>query len=121
MTAATAAPSQRHWAANAAISARLPYLMATSRFAHFLKVMARDKIGSFMEATDVEVWLNDHYRVQQRDLAPGGRLEIPLGVFVAAFGQNFDPKKQVPFGIEVTAVAADGKPVKIVWGKGRRR
>jgi len=44
--------------ANAAISARLPYIMASSRFAHFLKVMARDKIGSFMEATDVEAWLN---------------------------------------------------------------
>ena len=44
--------------ANAAISARLPYLMATSRFAHYLKVMARDKIGSFMEAPDVERWLN---------------------------------------------------------------
>jgi type VI secretion system protein ImpC len=43
---------------NAAISARLPYIMATSRFAHFLKVMARDKIGSFMEATDCEAWLN---------------------------------------------------------------
>src|ERR1700712_4413050 len=38
--------------ANAAISARLPYLMATSRFAHYLKVMARDKIGSLMEASD---------------------------------------------------------------------
>ena len=36
--------------ANAAISARLPYMMATSRFAHYLKVMGRDKIGSFMEA-----------------------------------------------------------------------
>ena len=44
--------------ANAAISARLPYLMATSRFAHYLKVMARDKIGSFMEASDCENWLN---------------------------------------------------------------
>jgi type VI secretion system protein ImpC len=44
--------------ANAAISARMPYLMATSRFAHYLKVMARDKIGSFMEASDVEAWLN---------------------------------------------------------------
>jgi type VI secretion system protein ImpC len=43
---------------NAAISARLPYLMATSRFAHYLKVMARDKIGSFMEADDCERWLN---------------------------------------------------------------
>ncbi|MBL8350397.1 MAG: type VI secretion system contractile sheath large subunit [Burkholderiaceae bacterium] len=44
--------------ANAAISARLPYIMATSRFAHYLKVMARDKIGSFMEAGDCEMWLN---------------------------------------------------------------
>jgi type VI secretion system protein ImpC len=43
--------------ANAAISARLPYMMATSRFAHFLKVIARDKIGSFMERTDCEKWL----------------------------------------------------------------
>ncbi len=44
--------------ANARISARLPYLMATSRFAHYLKVMARDKIGSFMEVDDCERWLN---------------------------------------------------------------
>ena len=44
--------------ANAAISARLPYMMASSRFAHYLKVMARDKIGSFMEASDCETWLN---------------------------------------------------------------
>lgn len=45
--------------ANAAISARLPYIMATSRFAHYLKIMARDKIGSFLEASDVEKWLNN--------------------------------------------------------------
>jgi type VI secretion system protein ImpC len=44
--------------ANAAISARLPYLMASSRFAHYLKVIARDKIGSFMEASDCEAWLH---------------------------------------------------------------
>jgi len=44
--------------ANAAISARLPYIMATARIAHYLKVMARDKIGSFLEATDCEAWLN---------------------------------------------------------------
>lgn len=44
--------------ANAAISARLPYILATSRFAHYLKVMARDKIGAFMEASDCEAWLN---------------------------------------------------------------
>jgi type VI secretion system protein ImpC len=44
--------------ANAEIAARLPYVMATGRFAHYLKVMARDKIGSFMEASNCEAWLN---------------------------------------------------------------
>ena len=39
---------------NAAISARLPYIMATSRFAHCLKIMGRSMIGSFMEQKDVE-------------------------------------------------------------------
>ncbi len=43
---------------NAAISARLPYIMATSRIAHYLKVMGRDKVGSFLEASDAENWLN---------------------------------------------------------------
>lgn len=43
---------------NSEISARLPYIMATARIAHFLKVMARDKVGSFMEAADAEEWLN---------------------------------------------------------------
>ncbi len=45
--------------ANAAISARLPYIMATSRIAHFLKCIARDKIGSFQERSDMEKWMND--------------------------------------------------------------
>ncbi len=44
--------------ANAAISSRLPYIMASGRFAHYLKIMARDKVGSFMEAGDVQRWLN---------------------------------------------------------------
>lgn len=44
--------------ANAAISARLPYVMATSRIAHYLKVMARDRVGSFQQAQDTEAWLN---------------------------------------------------------------
>jgi type VI secretion system protein ImpC len=43
---------------NAAISSRLPYILATSRFAHYLKVIARDKIGSFMEQGDCELFLN---------------------------------------------------------------
>ncbi len=61
--------------ANAAISARLPYMMATSRFAHYLKVMARDKIGSFMEAEDVESWLN-RWILSYVNASEGGGQEI---------------------------------------------
>ena len=32
-------------------------MMASSRIAHYLKIIARDKIGSFKEASDVEAWL----------------------------------------------------------------
>ncbi|UCG49915.1 MAG: type VI secretion system contractile sheath large subunit [Phycisphaerales bacterium] len=44
--------------ANAKLAARLPYLFATCRFAHFLKCIVRDKIGSFKEREDMAVWLN---------------------------------------------------------------
>jgi type VI secretion system protein ImpC len=44
--------------ANASISSRLPYILATSRFAHYLKVMARDKIGSLSDQQGLEDWLN---------------------------------------------------------------
>jgi len=45
--------------ANAELSAKFNLLLCTSRFAHYLKVMARDKIGSFMEVKDASRWLND--------------------------------------------------------------
>ncbi|MGH9402549.1 MAG: type VI secretion system contractile sheath large subunit [Terriglobia bacterium] len=44
--------------ANARISAQLPYMMAVCRFAHYLKSMMRDKIGSFMSRSDAESFLN---------------------------------------------------------------
>jgi len=43
--------------ANANLSARLPYLFACCRFAHYLKCIVRDKIGSFKERSDMERWL----------------------------------------------------------------
>jgi type VI secretion system protein ImpC len=45
--------------ANANLGARLPYLFATCRFAHYLKCIVRDKIGSFKERSDMQVWLNN--------------------------------------------------------------
>ena len=44
--------------ANANLAARLPYLFATCRFAHYLKCMVRDKIGTFKERDEMETWLN---------------------------------------------------------------
>jgi type VI secretion system protein ImpC len=43
--------------ANANLSARLPYLFACCRFAHYLKCIVRDKVGSFKERDDMQKWL----------------------------------------------------------------
>jgi len=43
---------------NAALSARLPYILAASRFAHYIKVLMRERVGSFMTAANVESFLN---------------------------------------------------------------
>lgn len=49
---------------NAAISARLPYIMAASRIAHYLKVMGRDMLGSNLEANDIKAdlqsWIDQY-------------------------------------------------------------
>nr|WP_321983232.1 type VI secretion system contractile sheath large subunit [uncultured Lichenicoccus sp.] len=67
--------------ANARLSARLPYLMATGRFAHFLKVMARDKIGSPIEASDCEQflnrWINNYVNTNDK-AGPESKAKYPL-------------------------------------------
>ena len=45
--------------ANAKLSARLPYLFACCRFAHYLKCIVRDKVGSFKDRDAMERWLNE--------------------------------------------------------------
>lgn len=45
--------------ANAKISAMLPYILTVSRFAHYVKIIARSKIGSFSSAEDLERILHD--------------------------------------------------------------
>jgi type VI secretion system protein ImpC len=41
------------------LSSRIPYMFAVSRFAHYLKCMVRDKIGSTKEKEQLERWLQD--------------------------------------------------------------
>ncbi len=71
--------------------------------------------------SDVEVWLNGYYRAQARGLAADQRLEVPLDVFISGWRQRFDPRRQAPAGIEVTARGADGRAIALSWGTGRRR
>ena len=67
--------------ANAAISARLPYIMAASRIAHFLKCIARDKIGSFLERKDMEDFLKRwiaNYVLEDPSPSPEMKARYPL-------------------------------------------
>lgn len=45
--------------ANSSLSSRLPYLLCASRFAHYVKAIMRDKIGSFLTREDVSLYLNN--------------------------------------------------------------
>jgi type VI secretion system protein ImpC len=67
--------------ANARLSTQLPYIFAVSRFAHYLKAMMRDKIGSFMERSDCERFLNNwisQYVVSNDIAGPEIKAQKPL-------------------------------------------
>ena len=67
--------------ANARLSAQLQYIMAISRFAHYLKVMMRDKIGSFMSRSDCERFLNQwitNYVTPDDNASPETKARNPL-------------------------------------------
>jgi type VI secretion system protein ImpC len=67
--------------ANAMLSARLPYIFAASRFAHYFKVMLRDKIGSFQTADQIETylqtWISD-YILLDDNASQRAKAEFPL-------------------------------------------
>ena len=44
---------------NERLSANLPYLFPVSRFAHYLKAIARDKVGTYKERADMQKWLSE--------------------------------------------------------------
>ncbi len=67
--------------ANARISTQLPYILAVSRFAHYLKSMMRDKIGSFMSRADCERFLNKWiitYVTPDDEASPESKAKRPL-------------------------------------------
>jgi type VI secretion system protein ImpC len=67
--------------ANARLSTQLPYIMAVSRFAHYLKAMMRDKIGSFMSRSEAEIFLNrwiTNYVTPDDNASPATKAQRPL-------------------------------------------
>lgn len=67
--------------ANARLSTQLPYIMAVSRFAHYLKAMMRDKIGSFMSKGEAEMFLNrwiTQYVTPDDNAGPIAKSKCPL-------------------------------------------
>ncbi len=67
--------------ANANLSARLPYIFATSRFAHYLKCIVRDKIGSFKDRKEMEQWLSNwisNYVTSDPDASEEVKAKYPL-------------------------------------------
>ncbi|MBB03080.1 MAG: type VI secretion system contractile sheath large subunit [Planctomyces sp.] len=71
--------------ANATMSARLStmlhYVLCISRIAHYIKVLGREKIGSYTEPSDCEEFLNDwlrKYVTQDDDAAPEVKARYPL-------------------------------------------
>jgi type VI secretion system protein ImpC len=67
--------------ANARLSTQLQYIFAVSRFAHYLKSMMRDKIGSFMSRQEAEIFLNRWISgyVLENDVAPAAqKAKYPL-------------------------------------------
>ena len=67
--------------ANARLSAQLPYILAMSRFAHYLKAMMRDKIGSFMTRQDCETFLNQwimNYVCADDNASQAAKAKLPL-------------------------------------------
>jgi type VI secretion system protein ImpC len=67
--------------ANARLSAQIPYIFAVSRFAHYLKVMMRDKIGGFTSRAEIEAFLNrwiSNYVVSNDTAAFSVKAERPL-------------------------------------------
>ncbi len=70
--------------ANSRISNMLQYVLCVSRFAHYLKVMGRDKVGSFSEAQEVENMLQDwlrQYTADDDNASPAVRARFPLREF----------------------------------------
>ena len=63
------------------LGTRLPYLLLASRFAHYLKVLERERLGEHRQSAEIEHELNEwlaRYVVVMDSPSPATRLKYPL-------------------------------------------
>jgi type VI secretion system protein ImpC len=75
-------PDRFKAAANEALSAMFNQILCVSRFAHYLKTMARDRVGDFMERSDCErllnTWISDYVLLSPETAGPDLKAQHPL-------------------------------------------
>lgn len=62
---------------------------------------------------DVEIWINQQYRITVARIAARSRFTATLDVFVAGFGQRFDVRRQRIDDLRLKAREEDGTPVEV--------
>jgi hypothetical protein len=62
---------------------------------------------------DVEIWINQYFRVTVPKIAAGARFQVPLNAFVSGYAQRFDNHRAAIKDLRLTAKQPDGKPVLV--------
>jgi len=65
------------------------------------------------EWTNVEIWVNSHYRMVTKSVPAHSRFQAPLDTFVEGFGHRFDFKRQQVRDVRMTAKLPDGKTLEL--------
>jgi hypothetical protein len=63
--------------------------------------------------SNVEVILNQHFRIQPNDIEPDGIVQAPLDIFVAGYGQRFNFKTMQIKDLRLTAKRPNGEPIEL--------
>ena len=62
---------------------------------------------------NVEIWLNQYFRVTAPSIAARSRFQVPLNAFVSGYAQRFDWQHMMVKDLRLTAKAPDGTPVAL--------
>ncbi len=65
------------------------------------------------EWSNVEIWINQYFRITTSSIPAGGRFQAPLGSAVSGFGQRFDYNHMQVKDVRLTAKRPDGSPVEV--------